>query len=148
MYNNQFFFRYYHGRDALLKVLKEADKKSVYKKTVRTLSWHDYVDEVLADNSEVIDIADNTLTVNVYHSVFKNKLNLQKRQLLEKINRQYPVLQLNKMVIHVVSRPSCPKNEMIKESSFYLAREKSFVKDEEFFHLLDKIKRRAEGEQI
>jgi hypothetical protein len=72
-------------------------------------TWEEIAGEKIASQSEIRDIKNNTLIVEVYHPGCSQLLNMQQKVLLKKIHRLYPELGIEK--IHPVLAKKRPDKD-------------------------------------
>jgi hypothetical protein len=98
MYNNYKKDSYYKFN----RHLKPFTREKIANNTRHTpMRWAHFVEGALAQNSQLLDILEGCLVIEVSHVVYKNQLNFAKKQLIAKVNQHYPILKITNLKIIV-----------------------------------------------
>ena len=85
-------------KDILSDIIKENNLDEINQTINIEQAWKKIVGEAISKNTEIIQIKRGNLFIKTSNPVWRNELSLQKRELLEKINKKEPKLNIKEII--------------------------------------------------
>ncbi len=61
-------------------------------------TWCDVVGKTISNNTEIIDLKRGVLTIKSSNPIWRNELSLQKKDLINKINKTWPKFNIKEII--------------------------------------------------
>lgn len=107
-------------------------------------SWEKIAGEKIGVNSEIRDIIDESLIIEIDHPGWKQLILLKERQILNKINKEFPELSVKKIKFYFKNSKKISENSKEIEKSADINQVNVEVDNKDFSQLLKKMSKRSE----
>lgn len=107
-------------------------------------AWREIAGDKIGYYSSLNDVVDGVLIIDIDHPGIKQLILLKERDILRRINKRYPVLNISKIKFNFRNNPyTNRKNDVITEKTEEKTVEER-VSDKDFLSLLKKMSKRSE----
>ncbi|NIZ19870.1 DUF721 domain-containing protein [Entomospira culicis] len=124
----------------LQSIVKELGHRAISPKR-EGLAWSTLVGEELARSTYIKSVEEGMLWVGCKHSTQVQLIQMQRRSLLQSLQRAYPSLQIMQIKATVEPKAFVVKEEQIQEKN-----EVDVPRDNAFYAMLERLKRQGEAD--
>lgn len=103
--------------------------------------WKDIAGEKISNNSTIKDVDSGYLIVEIDHPGWKQLISLKEKQIIWKINKQFPELSVKKIKFSFKNRPESKLTDVIESPKGDNVEK---VDNKDFYELLKKMNKRSE----